>query len=597
MNIIKVIKRIFFAAILISIINYNVICEEYKWNKPSRKKDPIASTDAVKGGSINIYSGQSPKSLNYYLDNNTFSLNIFTSLFDTLLNMDPLTSEYSPSIAEKWAITEDGLSYIFQIDKKARWSDGKAVTSADIKFTYDAIMDPKNLTGVHKVGLEIFQTPQIIDTYTIKFTAREKHWKNMLELSGLIILPEHNFKNKDFNKINFEFPVVSGPYKLKKIIEGRVITLERRKDWWQRNYPDMKNTYNFDIINHKIFSNTTDAFDIFKKGEIDIYPVYISKIWVNETNGEKFDKNWIIKQNVHNYNPIGFQGFAMNSRKEIFSDKRVRKAIAHLINRKMMNEKLMYNQYFMHKSYFEDLYDKTNICMNQLIEFNKNEARKLFKEAGWTVNSKGNLEKNGKEFIVEILERDKSTEKFVNIMSEDFKDVGIQVKVSLVDFAEWAKRMDEFSFDMTWASWSSGIFKDAEGMWHSKEADRLQGNNITGFKNAEVDMLIDSTKTIFELQKRNDIIRKIDRLIFNEHPYALLWNINSTRLLYWNKFGKPKTVLSKYGDERSAYMYWWHDKEKSVELSDAINEKESLTPEKSEIYFDDEFEKSFKKRK
>ncbi len=568
------------------------MAENYKWtNGAGRKPDPVASKNAVKGGSINIYAGQSPKSLNYYLDNNVFSLNVFGSLFDTLLNLDPITSEYVPAIAEKWAVSEDGLNYIFQIDKKARWSDGTPITAADVKYTYEAIMNPKNLTGVHKVGLEIFQTPEIIDTYAIKFTAREKHWKNLLELSGLIVLPEHNFQNKDFNKINFEFPVVSGPYKIKKILEGRSISLERRKDWWQRNYPDMKYVNNFDVINHKIFGNTTDAFDLFKKGEIDIYPVYVSRIWMNETSGEKFDKRWIVKQNIHNYDPVGFQGFAMNSRRNIFSDNRVRKAIAHLINRKMMNEKLMFNQYFLHKSYFEDLYDKTYKCPNRLVDFDKSEARRLLSEAGWMVNSKGNLEKDGKEFIIEILERDKSTEKFVNIMAQDFKDAGIQVKIVLVDFAEWAKRMDEFSFDMTWASWSAGIFKDPEGMWHSKEADRLQGNNITGFKNNEADALIDSLKNIFDIKKRNEIIRKIDSIIFNEHPYALLWNINSTRLLYWNKFGKPKTVLSKYGDERSAYSYWWYDKDKAVELSDAINENEALPPEKEQIYFDEEFGK------
>jgi len=587
-------KILSFVVINLLFFNYclyaNTI-QKIDWRNAKRKPDKIASANAVKGGQLNIFGGQSPKSLNYYLDNNTFSANIFSLMYDSLLNLDPITADFTPCIAKDWAIIDDGKEYYFKIDTNAKWSDGKQITAFDVKYTFDAIMDPKNLTGVFKVGLENFLSPEIIDTFTIKFTAKEIHWRNLLELSSLSILPTHIFSTKDFNKINFEFPVVSGAYKIKTIKEGAFIQLERRKNWWQANYPDMKYVNNFDILNYRIVSNPDDAFDLFKKGMIDIYPVYVSRIWINETKGEKFDKNWIIKQKIFNYHPIGFQGWAFNMRQELFNDLNVRKALAHCLNRRMMNEKMMYNQYFLHKSYFEDLYDNNNKCTNQLIEFDKNEARKLLAAAGWKVNKAGKLEKNGKLFSFEFLERDKSTEKFVNVFAEDLKDLGIDVKITLVDFAEWAKRMDEFKFDMTWASWSASLFKDPEGMWHSKEAERLQGNNITGFKNQEVDKLIDQLRTEFNISKRNQIIRKIDALIYNEIPYILLWNINYTRLLYWNKFGMPNTVLSKFGDERSAYSYWWFDKEKATELKDAMAEKTPLPNYKTEIYFDETFSK------
>ena len=89
-------------------------------------------------------------------------------------------------------------------------------------------------------------------------------------------------------------------------------------------------------------------------------------------------------------------------------------------------------------------------------------------------------------------------------------------------------------------------------MWSSKEADRKGGNNITGFKNKKVDELIEKQKAIFDVDERNDIYRQMDQIIYQAYPYVLLWNIDYTRLLYWNKFGMPETVLSKYGDESSA---------------------------------------------
>jgi len=74
-------------------------------------------------------------------------------------------------------------------------------------------------------------------------------------------------------------------------------------------------------------------------------------------------------------------------------------------------------------------------------------------------------------------------------------------------------------------------------------------------------------------------------LIHASYPYVLLWNINYTRLLYWNKFGMPDTVLSKYGDERSAYWYWWANPDLKAELNDAVSEGLPLPPKPVSVLF------------
>jgi microcin C transport system substrate-binding protein len=151
--------------------------------------------------------------------------------------------------------------------------------------------------------------------------------------------------------------------------------------------------------------------------------------------------------------------------------------------------------------------------------------------------------------------------------------------------------MEEFNFQMTWAAWSSGLFKDPESMWLSAEADRPSGNNITGFKNKTVDALIEKQKTIFNIEERNTICRTIDALIVEACPYVLLWNIDYTRLLYWNKFGMPETVLSKFGDESSAVWYWWLDPDAEAALGDAVKMKLPLPPKPAAVKFDEVFQK------
>jgi len=549
--------------------------------------NPFASPEAVTGGELTACGFQYPKSFNYYLDNNSFSADLFGALYESLLSLNPASPDYEPGLAEKWSISDDQRTFTFWLNPKARWSDGLPVTAADVKWTFDALVNPDNLTGAHKVALEKFKTPVIINDHCLCFTTTEVHWRNLGAVGGLLVLPKHAFETLDFNKINFEFPVVSGPYRLALIKEGISATLARRADWWNRNAPSSRGFANFQTLRFKFFESQETAFEAFKKGDLDLFPVYTARLWINETGGDKFAKNWIVKQKVSNYEPIGFQGLAMNMRRPPFDDVRVRKALCHVINRDRMNSTLMYNQYFLHRSYYEDLYDSAHPCPNPLTAYNKEEARRLLAESGWKANpATGLLEKNGHPFRIRFLERESGVGKFLTIIAEDLKDVGIDMQIDSKDQAAWTRDMDEFNFDMTWAAFSSSLFKDPEGPWSSREADRKMGTNITGFKDKRVDDLIEKQKTIFDVATRHGICREIDRIVFENYPYALLWNIRYRRLVYWNKFGTPPTILGKYNNENGAYWYWWVDPDSAADLKDAMQKNLPLPRRPAEVNFD-----------
>ncbi len=297
-----------------------------------------------------------------------------------------------------------------------------------------------------------------------------------------------------------------------------------------------------------------------------------------------------MKQKIKNYQPVGFQGFCMNMRNAPFDDVRVRQAMAYLLNREKINSTLMYNQYFMHKSYWEDLYDKDNPCKNTEFPYDKEKARALLEQAGWKSDPEtGILEKDGKPFRFKFMTRSPSSDKYLAVYMEDLKDVGIDMSIDRKDWATWIKNMDEFNFEMTWGAWQAGLFKDPEGMWASKESTRRSGNNHAGMQNKEIDTYIEKQKTLFDVQQRHAICRKIDAILAEQCPYALLWNIDYVRLLYWNKFGTPPTVLSKYGDDQSAFTYWWYDEDSAADLEDAKESGDPLPGLEAEVSFDAEF--------
>lgn len=547
--------------------------------------NPIANPRATKGGTFTTWGGPYPKSLNMWLNYNSFSKSICELMFESLAGMHPTENRPIGILAESWEVSDDRMTYTFKLREQAAWSDGQPVTARDVQFYYDTIMNPENLTSLFRVGLSRFNRPEVIDAKTIRIQAHEPHWMNFWEAAGLSAFPAHIWEGKDFNEINFEFPVVSGPYHLYEVKTNRSIMLQRRGDWWGRYLKINQFTYNFDYLRFRSMEDRTKALEVMKRGDFDLYAIYTARIWARQTRFDQVKKNWVLRQTVYNQAPKGFQGFAINMRREKFQDVRVRQALAHLLNRELMMEKLMFNEYFNLNSYYPDLYPPDNRNPDApYIEYNPDKARRLFKEAGYTVNDQGLLEKDGTIFSVTLLHHGVAFPQ-LTIYIEDLKKAGVSADIDLVSRAAFTRRLDQHEFDIAWQNWNASRLRNPEAMWHSKTADQPATQNIAGVNDPLIDSLIEKQKTIDDIDVRNDIIRQIDTRLTEIHPYVLLWNSDRNRLLYWNRFGTPDYVLDKFNYEEVAPVYWWLDREKDAALKEAMRLNRSLPDEPEEVSF------------
>ncbi len=185
------------------------------------------------------------------------SAELFGQFYERLLAQHPDTLELEPMLADRCTLGEDRKTFTFHMNPLAKWSDGRPVTAADVDWTFAAIMDPRNLTGPYKIGLERFDPPEVLDKETIRFVAKEEHWENLLTLAFLQVLPKHAFAGQDFNLQNFAFPVVSGPYRLGEIKEGLQVSLERRTNWWVGDLLRFRKVENFDVLRFRFLRTTT----------------------------------------------------------------------------------------------------------------------------------------------------------------------------------------------------------------------------------------------------------------------------------------------------------------------------------------------------
>lgn len=546
--------------------------------------DPIANPDAVPGGTFTTWGGPAPKSLNLWLENSAFAANVMGLLFEPLATLHSVKDEPVGVLAKSWEISPDGKTYTFRIDPRARWSDGKPITARDFQFYYDVIMNPANMTPIFRVGLSRFARPEAPDSLTLVVTAKEAHWKNFWEAAGLTAFPAHAWEGKNFNDIHFDFPVVSGPYRLEEVKRERYVSLRRRADWWGRSLRYNAGKYNFERIRFRFMEDRNKALEAFKKGDFDAYPIYTAALWAEQTGPDRIPaiaSGWVARKSVYNQEPKGYQGFAINMRREIFKDARVRLAFSHLLHRELMNDKLMYNQYFLLNSYYPDLYPGNRNPDAPVLGYDPEKARKLLAEAGWKPGPDGVLVKDGRRFTVSFLSS--GVMPHYNVYLEDLKKAGIDARVEQMSHSTITRRIDEHDFDLYWAAWGASRLRDPEAQWHSSTADEPASNNFPGFKDAEVDRLIEAQKNEMDLGKRNAILRAIDKRLTILVPYVLLWQSDNTRLLYWNRFCTPKHVLDKFSREDAIIPYWFVDAEKDAN----IRAKKPMPVDTGAVYYAD----------
>ncbi|MBX7059516.1 MAG: extracellular solute-binding protein [Leptospirales bacterium] len=546
--------------------------------------DPVAAAGAQKGGEYRTWGGPFPKSLNSWLDNWSTSAEINALLFHQLADMHSVEDRPVPDLASSWRAEADGRSFIFEIDPAAVWSDGKPVTAEDVQFYYDTIMNPKNLTVVARSIVDRFERPEILSERSVRIRARERYWKAFWDAASFVAFPKHVWEGQDFNSINFEFPVVNGPYRLREVRRNRYALLERRADWWARNRRYNQNKFNFDYIRYRFMEDRNAALEAFKKGDYDLYAVYTASIWVQQTDFDQIRNNWVVRQTVYNRMPLGFQGIAINMRREKFQDVRVRRALTLLLNRAQLNEKLMFDQYVLLNSYFPDLYPGNVNPAAPSATYDPELARRLLDEAGWRVGPGGIRTREGQALSVSFL-TDSADQRHLNVFVEDLKRAGIQASIEQLSKAEVTKRTDAFQFDLYWINTGSGRLKDPEPLFLSTFAHQEASYNLPGVEDAQVDRFLEDLRGEENLGRRNEILKRLDQRLLELQPYILLWQSDRDRVLYWNRFGMPANPFGKYARENAAIVYWWFDRDRAAALDRAQQSNQALPSLPSEIHY------------
>ena len=518
-------------------------------------------------------------------------------IFETLMasSEDEPFSKYG-LIAESIEVPEDRSWVIFTLRPEARWHDGTPITVDDVLFSLEALRTRGH--PFYRAYYADVSSAERIGERSVKFTFGDTTNRELPLIMGeLAIIPKAYYTENDFEKTSLEPPLGSGPYRIESVEPGRSITYRRVEDYWGEDLLVRRGRHNFDVIRVDYYRDPTVALEAFKAREYDFRMENTAKVWATQYEGPKFDAGLIVREEIGHSIPTGMQGFVFNTRRAMFSDSRVREALAYAFDFEWTNKNLFNGAYTRTESYFsnselassglpegaelallepwrdrlpagvfERTYAPPKTDGSGNVRRNLGAALRLLGEAGWVVTD-GVLVSpdDGAPMEIEFLTRTPQFERIIAPLVKNLEKLGIAARIRLVDVAQYQNRLDAFDFDIVVGSFGQSLSPGNEqrNYWSTAAADTKGSRNLAGIKDPAVDALIDAVITADDRAGLVAATRALDRVLLWGHYVIPNWHIRHFRVAYWNRFSRP-AITPKYG---LGFDTWWVDAAKDEALA------------------------------
>jgi microcin C transport system substrate-binding protein len=576
---------------------------------PNFERYDYVNPDAPKGGTLNSTVNGTFDSFNPYIVQGTPAAGFAAFggglLYDTL--MEQATDEGSVShalIAEAYKFPADYSSATYRLDPDARWHDGQPITVDDVIWSFNVLK--ANSPMYNRYFENVTEAVAVADR-EVEFRFDQKGNRELPKILGdLVVLPKHWWEGtdakgnkRDITKPTLEIPLGSAAYKVRSFKPGSEIVWERVPDYWGAKLPVKVGRENVDVRRYTYFLDENAEWLAFVKGGLqDINLENSGRGWKTKYDFPALKAGDVIKKEFKATSRATMQGFAMNTRRPLFQDRKVREALSFLYDFDTINRTQSFGlntritSYFMGgdlassglpqgkeleilDQYRDKLPPELFTQEWKLPAFDTPQAeRKILKQAvdllasaGWVIKGGAMVNaRTGEPFRFEILDFRQGAEATLMPYVTMLQKIGIKATLRFVDQSQYVNRVNDFDFDMITAvlPQSDSPGNEQRDFWSSKAADTPGSRNYSGISDPVVDALVE--RVIFAAD-RDDLIaatRALDRV--------LLWNFyvvpQFTRpdvwLAYWNKFGMPDKQPAYIGVDTES---WWIDPEKEKALA------------------------------
>jgi microcin C transport system substrate-binding protein len=497
--------------------------------------------------------------------------------------------------AEKVRRSADGLTYEFFVRPKVRFHDGSPLTAHDVAFSLNILKEKGH--PLISQSLRDFIGAKAEDDVRVMVSFAAGRARDVpLFVAGLPIFSRAYYATRPFDQSTLEIPLGSGAYHVGRFEPGRYIEYQRVMDWWGADLPVTRGQNNFDTVRFEYYRDRDIGFEGFSAQSYLFREEFTSRFWATRYDFPAAKDGRVKRDEIPDDTPSGAQGWFINTRRQKFTDPRVREALNDAFDFEWTNKTIMYGLYRRTVSVFQNsdmmAQGKPDADETALLErfrahlpdevFGEpytppvsdgsgqdrallRKAAQLLGDAGCTIQNGRRALPNGEPFGIEFLIDEPSFEPHHMAFIRNLKTLGIDASLRLVDPVQSRARRDNFDFDITIDRFSfSSTPGDSLRSFFSSQAATLPGsNNLSGISDPTVDALID---TIIAANSRPALVtacRALDRVIRVGRYWVPNWYKASHWIAYWDVFARPPAQPRYF---RGIPDTWWYDPDKAAKI-------------------------------
>ncbi len=416
-------------------------------------REEFGMTDPeVTGGQVIYGQTTDIDSINWNAASDLYSHQIAGFIYESLIATNPVDGRLAPGLADTWEVSSDGLTYTFKLNENIKFHDGTPLTSADVVFTFDAVLDENSLSPYRETILSMLESYQAVDDYTVEFVASDVYSTFLFNTVALAtVMPKHIWENvppgewgsdpgstgQDPSRV-----IGTGPFTFVEWVPEDHVTLSKNAEYWDTSAPAVS----IDTLTYRVIVEPTALVQALETGEVDF-------IEIDPPQAPSLQENSDVQ--VVNFDTFGVNWYSVNedpSKSELFTDVKVRQALMYALDRKLLAEEVYLGyavqadgtQPVLSVAYQPEKY-------NTIYDYNPDTAKQLLEEAGWVdEDGDGVREKDGVKLSFECLysEGVSTYEVQIPAMQQQWADVGIDMIPTVVPFTALLDATDTGDYDM-----------------------------------------------------------------------------------------------------------------------------------------------------
>lgn len=429
-----------------------------------------------------------------------------------------------PALAKSWDFDESALTYTFKLRDGLTFHDGEPLTSADVKFTLEAILDEDNQSEIisNYTDIDKITCP---DDLTVKIKLKQVNVA-FPDYMSIGILPKHLLEDEDLATCDFNRnPVGAGPYALKDWDEGQSITMEKF-DGYYAGEP------NIGTVVFKIVPDTDARAMQLQSGDIDMAQITAKTA---KTAAESGDYN-IYRMDTADYRAIAYN-FAGSKLFKTYPE--LANILSYGIDREAIIKSVLLGEgQVAYSPIQKGAYNNASI---EKFDYDPDKCQQLLEKDGWKKNSKGFYEKNGTElkFVISAMSDDQVRVDMAKMCANQLQKIGVNASAESKPSLDWAGQ------DCCIIGWGSPFDPDDHTY---KVFSTDAGDNYTGYSNEKIDKLLADARHTENQEKRMNLYKEFQEEMTKAMPYTFIAYVDADYAVKKNITGVTEdTVLGHHG--------------------------------------------------